>query len=50
MVAQFKEQLETLLRGIELMTKDLRGACDQCLHLYDEKEKRRLQPLLSQIT
>lgn len=44
----FEGKFGTLLRGVELRTKSLMGACNQCLHLYDAKDIARFQPLLSQ--
>jgi hypothetical protein len=48
-VSKFEKELETLLRSVELKTKDLLGACDHCLHLHNKKNIRQLRPLLSKI-
>lgn len=45
----FNKKFEDLLRGIELRTKHLMGACIHCLHLHDDKDIPKLQSLLSQI-
>jgi hypothetical protein len=47
--AGFNKKFEDLLRGIELRTKHLMGACIHCLHLHDDKDIPKLQSLLSQV-
>jgi hypothetical protein len=45
--SDFERKMNDFIRGIELTTRSLEGACDKCISLHDKKDIRLFQPLLS---
>lgn len=43
------QEVERFIHGTELRGQILNGACDQCIHLHDEKNRPSLEVLISQV-